>query len=119
MKSIWTQKTGLMIVTMILIGMSVGCTRPIIYNVEPSEAYVGEEIAISAVGFYLGYSQPEDTTITVGGVDAGRATWWMCYGGAVCDIWVEVPEGAESGCVVIHDELIGESNCYPLTILED
>ncbi len=111
-------KARLAICTALFLSLCLGCGRPLIYKMEPAEAYVGDQVSIQAVGFYLGYSQPDDTTITFDGVDAGRAYWWMCYGGAMCDIWIDVPEGAESGCVIIEDAILGESNCYPFTVLE-
>ena len=75
-----------------------GCESPIITSVDPSAAYVGDEVDIAALGFYLGFTQG-DTTITFNGVDAGAAHWWNCYGGFSCDIRILVPEGATSGCI--------------------
>jgi hypothetical protein len=100
------------------LALTLGCDGPCITNIDPPAAYVGDQVSIEAIGFYLGYSQPESTTITFNDVDAGRADWWMCYGGALCDIRIDIPAGAASGCVVLTDEELGPSNCYPFMVLE-
>lgn len=97
--------------------LGVGCESPVITNIEPSAAHVGDQVSITAIGFYLGFTQGE-TTITFNDVDAGLADWWLCGLGAFCEIRIKVPDGAESGCVILTDPIqLGASNCYDFTVL--
>lgn len=117
MKELLSGRNQFVFCALLFVFLGAGCESPIITNVDPPAAYVGDEVSISALGFYLGFTQG-DTTITFNGVDAGLAHWWNCYGGFSCDIRILVPEGAASGCIVLTEPIdLGPSECYPFTVL--
>ncbi len=88
---------------------------PFIESVRPRQAAPGDEVTISGMSF--GPSQESTDRVTIGGVDAGRATAWEWRHAGGGTIRVRVPTGAHSGELVVENNRI-PSNRVPLRIRE-